>query len=66
MSYISIIAFILLINFRKQVFGIEASDVVLTDIRDNDVNGVDFDMFVLMQTALLNQQALLQAVQVGN
>ena len=53
--------------FRKQAFNVEASDVVLSNIRDNGMNGLDFDMFVRIpgSNAILNQQSLIQAVEVS-
>jgi hypothetical protein len=55
---------------RRQLPNIQASDVVLTNIRSSeDESGVDFDLYIGMETSgtvsLLNQEALLQAVEVG-
>lgn len=54
---------------RKQTSGIQASEVFLTNIRNNDVNGVYFDMYIQVQSSVsnrvLNQQALLKAVSVS-
>ena len=52
---------------RRQVSGVQASDVVLVDIVASGMNGVEFSMFVLTSdsSAVLDQQALLQAVQVS-
>ena len=52
---------------RRQVSSVQASDVVLMDIMASGINGVKFSMFVLTSdsSAVLDQQALLQAVQVS-
>ena len=45
---------------------LQASDVVLTNIRKNALTGVDFDLYIqiLGTNQVLNRQALLQAVMV--
>ena len=52
---------------RRQVSSVQASDVVLMDIMASGMNGVEFSMFVVTSdsNAVLDQQALLQAVQVS-
>ena len=51
--------------FRRQISRIQASDVFLTNIRNN-ATGVDFDLYIQLSgtNMVLNQQALLQAVSV--
>ncbi len=55
-----------LFPFRRQVSRVQTDDVVLVNIVDNSMNGVEFDMFVRASdnNAVLNQQTLLQAVKV--
>ena len=52
---------------RRQASDIEADDVILTNIRSNDDgDGVSFDMYVQSSdNVVLNQQAILQAVEVN-
>ena len=54
-------------RISRQVSSVQASDVVLVDIIASGMNGVEFSMFVLTSdsSAVLDQQALLQAVQVS-
>jgi len=51
---------------RRQFTGVQAQDIVLVNIRDATVGAVDFDMYVQSANRVLNQQALLEAVEVSN
>ena len=52
---------------RRQASDIEADNVILTNIRSSDDgDGVSFDMYVQpSDNVVLNQQAILQAVEVN-
>ena len=45
---------------------VTADDVILTNIHDNGQNGIDMDVYVLVDNDnVLNQQALVQTVEVS-
>lgn len=54
--------------YRRQANLIQADDVILLNIRNNDaMDGIEFDMYIQQSgtNGVLNQQALLQAVLVN-
>ena len=54
-------------SFRRQFMEVQASDVFLSNIRNNAaMNGVDFEIYVQRSgtNIVLGQQALLEAVEV--
>lgn len=53
-----------LISCRRQVLSIQADDIVLSNIKNNQMGGVDFDMYVRSDDIVLDKQSLLQAVEV--
>jgi hypothetical protein len=57
------------LNFRRQEIRVQASDVIISNVRNSVAqDGVDFEVYVyqLSTNTVLNQQALLQAVEVSN
>ena len=54
-------------SFRRQLMEVQASDVFLSNIRNNAaMNGVDFEVYVQRSgtNIVLGQQALLEAIEV--
>jgi hypothetical protein len=49
---------------RRLIISLQVNSIFLTDIRKNERNGVNFELFAASLDDVLNQQALFEALQV--